>query len=269
MSTADLSCIMNLLKEAGDEKISSSNISNDMLSGRASRTKVSKPGESDDYCLKEVPPFIMECFKVLVSNLNEREDVKRDELEKKFDSKLEAKEKEFNLKLAQKDKIINDLEKKVKENFHSIDAQAQYNRSENIKIHGIEYKKGEDTNKIVKDVAKFCGVDMNDMELSTSHRLMSKTEMDSQINPSNRNTKIPVIIARVNRRDLKIKLLEAKKNITTNVDCPDYLKNALIYEDVTPLRSRIMYQLRQASLQVCLVQRWTHLRPYARGRRPS
>ena len=74
---------------------------------------------------------------------------------------------------------------------------------------------------------------------------MSKEEMNSQINPSNRETKVPVIIARVNRRDLKAKLLEAKKNITTNVSCPDHLKNALIYEDVTPLRSRIMYSLRQ------------------------
>ena len=51
---------------------------------------------------------------------------------------------------------------------------------------------------------------------------MSKDEMNAQINPSNSDTKIPVIIARVNRRDLKIKLLESKKNITTNVQCPDH-----------------------------------------------
>ena len=69
--------------------------------------------------------------------------------------------------------------------------------------------------------------------------------MDTQINPANRDTKIPVIIARVNRRDLKIKLLEAKKNITKNIQCPDHLRKALIYEDVTPLHSRMMYHLRQ------------------------
>ena len=55
---------------------------------------------------------------------------------------------------------------------------------------------------------------------------------------------MPPIIARVNRRDLKTQLLENKKTITTNVDCPANLKHALIYEDVTPLRSRIMYQMR-------------------------
>ena len=234
MASADILCIMNLLKEAGNEKLISANISSDVLSGRPSRTKVSKTGEVEESYLKEVPPFIMACFKVLVTNLTEREDNKRKELRE-----------EFELKLAEKDAIINDLQKKVKENYYSIDAQAQYNRSENIKIHGIPYKKDENTNEIVKDIAKYCGVEINDNDLSTSHRLMSKDEMNNQINPSNRDTKLPVIIARVNRRDLKVKLLEAKKTITANVNCPDILKNALIYEDVTPLRSRMMYHLRQ------------------------
>ena len=168
------------------------------------------------------------------------------------------------------------MQKRVRENHFSIDAQAQYNRSENIKIHGVEYKKGENTNEIVKDVAKYCGVEINDLDLSTSHRLMSREEMDSQINPSNRDTKIPVIIARVNRRDLKTRLLEAKKTITTNVQCPAHLKNVLIYEDVTPLRSRIMYQLRQRNDKQAFRyvwskggQRWAYIRPYGRGCRPS
>ena len=234
MENQDVLCIMNQLKEAGNENLISGNVTSDSLSGRPSRSaKVSEPGKGGDVCLKEVPPFILACFKVLASNLIEREDLKRQELREEFEAKL-----------AEKDLVIEDLKKKVKENYYSIDAQAQYNRSENIKIHGIEYKKGENTNDIVKDVAKFCGVELNDTDLSTSHRLMSKEDMDSQINPSNRDSKIPVIIARVNRRDLKVKLLEAKKTIATNVQCPDHLKNALIYEDVTPLRSRIMYHLR-------------------------
>ena len=53
--------------------------------------------------------------------------------------------------------------------------------SENIKIHGIAYKKDENTNEI------------NDIDLSTSHRLMSR-KMNSQINPSNRDTKVPMIM---------------------------------------------------------------------------
>ena len=118
-------------------------------------------------------------------------------------------------KLKEKEEIISKLEKKVNDNFNNIDAQAQYNRSENIKIHGIPYKKDEDTNQIVKDVAKFCGVEIKDQDLSTSHRLMSKDEINAQINPSNSDTKIPVIIARVNMRDLKNKLTI---NVDMNVD---------------------------------------------------
>ena len=72
---------------------------------------------------------------------------------------------------------------------------------------------------------------------------MSKEEMN-QITPATQDKKIPVIIARLNRRDLKTKLLESKKNITTNTQCPANLRKAIIYEDVTPLRSRMMYQLR-------------------------
>ncbi|CAL4061138.1 unnamed protein product [Meganyctiphanes norvegica] len=196
MASSDVLCILNLLKAAGDEKL----ISDSSNSGRSSRTKSSKPGDGDDSCPKEVPAYILECFKVLVSNLTDREDNKMKELREEFEQKL-----------AEKDVIISDLQKKVKDNYNSIDAQAQYNRSENIKIHGIAYKKDENTNEIVKEVAKFCGVEINDIDLSTSHRLMSKEEMNSQINPSNRDTKVPVIIARVNRRDLKVKLLEEKR----------------------------------------------------------
>ena len=133
----------------------------------------------------------------------------------------------------------------MRENYFNLDAIAQYNRSENIKIHGIEYKQGEDTNKIVKDIAEYCGVPMTDSDISVSHRLMSKEKMDTQINSANRDKKIPVIIARVTTRDLKTKLLEAKKNLSTNVNCPAELKKATMYEDVTPLRSRVMYHLRQ------------------------
>ena len=182
---------------------------------------------------------------MVVSNLIERQDNGKQELREEFEAKLAENEAKFEAKLAEKDVVIKNLEKKVRENYFNLDAIAQYNRSENIKIHGIEYKQGEDTNKIVKDVAKYCGVPMTDSDISVSHRLMSKEKMDAQTNPANRDKKIPVIIARVTTRDLKIKLLEAKKTLSTNVNCPVELKKATMYEDMTPLRSRVMYHLRQ------------------------
>ena len=36
-----------------------------------------------------------------------------------------------------------------------LDSQAQYNRSENIKIHNIKYTANEDTNTIIKDLGMY------------------------------------------------------------------------------------------------------------------
>ena len=247
MASPDLVTIMTLIKEAGDEKLKST----DSLPGRGARgkaaTNTAAAAPADD-APKVIPPYLLACFNALASNLMEREDNKRQDLRDELKAELID---EFQAKLDEKDAIITLMEtkitaltKKVRENYFEQDAQAQYIRSENIKIQSIEYQTGEDTNKIVKDVFKYCGVPITDNDISTSHRLMSKEKMDAQITPANRDTKIPAIIVRVNRRDLKTKLLEYKKTITTNAECPDNLRKAMMYEDVTPLRSRIMYQLR-------------------------
>ena len=146
MADNDLLSIMNQLKEAGKEKLKSSNVTFDQVSGRPPRgTKQTKGNEAIlDEPLKEVPPFILECFKKVISNLMERQDNGMQELREEFDAKLAENEAKFDAKLAEKDVVIKNLEKKVRENYFHLDANAQYNRSENIKIHGIEYKQGED-----------------------------------------------------------------------------------------------------------------------------
>ena len=85
---------------------------------------------------------------------------------------------------------------------------------------------------------------IEDEDISCGHRLMSKSELDKRATSHN-NDQGPPIIVRLNRRDLKDKLLTACKNLQFNKDCPEYLKGVRMYEDVTPLRSRMMYQLRQ------------------------
>ena len=232
MASADLACIMAQIKTSGEDKLKASNDQ----AARTSRT-TSKAGKSGDTVadvpIKEIPPYIVAMFETMINNLMEREDNAKEQMKK-----------DFQAELAKKDAIILDLRKKVRDNKFDLDALNQYTRSENIKIHDIEYRKGEDTNQILKDVGKYCGVDIKDSDISVTHRLMSIEEMDKQITPANKDTKIPVIIARFNRRDVKAKLLEARKTITTNVDCPDNLKKAIMFEDVTPLKSRIMYELR-------------------------
>ena len=98
MASNDVLCIINLLKSAGDAKLASE-------PGRTSRSKTSKPGDTEDNSVKEVPPYILECLTVLVKNITEREDLKRQELKEKLTA-------DFDTKLAAKDVIIKGLEKK-------------------------------------------------------------------------------------------------------------------------------------------------------------
>ena len=242
MESLDLRSIMNQIKDDGAEKLKSTNRPSRKKGSVAAATAGDAAADDD---LKEVPPYILACLNTLAKNLMEREDNKRQELKDELRAEFCAKLIEKDEKIAEQAATITELRKTARENYFKMDALAQYTRSENIKIHGIQYEKGEDTNKIVKDVFKHCGVDITEKDISVSHRLMSKEEMD-KITPATRDQtqRIPVIIARLNRRDLKTKLIESKKNITTNSECPANLKKAMIYEDVTPLRSRIMYQLR-------------------------
>ena len=121
-----------------------------------------------------------------------------------------------------------------------MDAQAQYNRSENIKIHNIKYSANENPNNIIKDLGKYAGVPITDTDISITHRLMSKEEL-LKLGP---NSKAPPLIARFNRRNIATRLLGARKNIMTNTETPLNLKNTAMYEDVTPMKSRILFQLR-------------------------
>ena len=230
MASEDLVAIMTIIKEAGADKLKST----EQLSNRSSRGKDKKSTDTAaataDDGPREVPPYILACLKALANNLMEREDNKRQELKAELRDEFQVKLDEKDAKITVLESTITDLTKKVRQNLFNIDSQAQYVRSENIKIHGIQYEKGEDTNEIVKNVFKYCGVSITDNDISISHRLMSKEKMDSQITPANRDTKIPAIIARVTRRDLKTKILEAKKTITTNTECPDKLRKAMIID---------------------------------------
>ena len=53
-----------------------------------------------------------------------------------------------------------------------MDQLEQYGRSENLKIHGVPRMKNENTNQIIKTVAKILNVIQEDNHLSTSKRLI-------------------------------------------------------------------------------------------------
>ena len=213
--------------------------------------------------------FFSEVPKIFLDIINEnnrlmilKQEADMDELRKDFQIQLKEKDEtisdlreDFQLQIREKDKTISDLHTEARAKANELDALAQYIRRDNLKIEGIEYTEGEDINTIVKEIAKAAGLgedDLKDSDISIGHRIGINKNAIQQVSStatpvglsSNQQKKPPSILLRLNWRDIKIKLFEARKNLQSNPNCPAKYKSAAIYEDVTPLRSRIMYELR-------------------------
>ena len=144
---------------------------------------------------------------------------------------------------------IAKLQKENNELREIIEDTAQYNRRDNLKIVRVPYKKDEDIIKIVKDIAKHTtGEELRDEEISVAHRVMSKKEREKldnlPMNVSEAQTEknAPSIVAKFTRRTTKAKIFDGRKQTTMKPNPP--FPNIAIYEDVTPLKSRIIYALR-------------------------
>ena len=125
-----------------------------------------------------------------------------------------------------------------------LDNVAQYSRRDNIKIIGIDYNDGEDVENIVLDVAKDAGVPLTKEDISIAHRINTNSDATSttDLNSRGKPKKVPSIVARIVNRKKRNQLFEARKKIQENPDAT--YRAAKIYDDVTPLRSRILYALR-------------------------
>ena len=88
----------------------------------------------------------------------------------------------------------------AKEAF-KLDALEQYGRRQNFEIVGIPVTSNEDTNAIVREIAKLWRVTIVSKDISTSHRLQTK----SKSNP-------PPIIVRFVNRDVRNRIYSNHKN---------------------------------------------------------
>ena len=214
MAAKNFECISNIVKNRAEEFVKNSN------TGRRDKGSVQSPDMTlaiTDELLKQV----LEYVNVTVSELKED-----------YDDKLKAK-----------DLKIGELQSENQELRYQLDASSQYNRRENLKIIGVEYKKDEDVKKIVKDIAAHVGVPIEDKDISVVHRLNTSDDKENttETTESGKPKRIPSIIAKFVRRDVKTAFFNARKQNVEKPGSPH--PNAAIYEDVTPLRSRIMYQL--------------------------
>ena len=264
MANKDVQYVMKLLNDFGKDYFANQeDIDNTSMSMTGSKVAGTHKGDKrgrnkenangnnpDDFIcsFNEIQKFMFDLLEQHTKLVFERNDAKLIEFKEEIKEELKEEirdelRKEFEGKLS-------DLHKELRVTRNDLDALAQYNRRENLKIEGVEYEEGEDVVKIIKDIGDQVGVPIQDSDISVIHRLMPFKKNDSE----NSRTipglpipekKIPSIIARFTRREVKSKFFEARKTLSTKPDVPVKLKSAAIYEDVTPLRSRIMYELRQ------------------------
>ena len=95
---------------------------------------------------------------------------------------------------------------------------------------------------------KDAGLDIKKDDISIVHRINTKEDAtnDNEANSCGKSKKIPSIIARIKSRKLRNEIFLARKTLHEN-SAPTHT-GARIYDDVTPLRSRILYALRNRKI---------------------
>ena len=63
------------------------------------------------------------------------------------------------------------MRKEIGDLKSALDEQAQHSRRECLEIRGVPASQGEDTNKIVKKIGSLIDADVNDTDISISHRI--------------------------------------------------------------------------------------------------
>ena len=125
-----------------------------------------------------------------------------------------------------KNVVHNPVNAKVDARFEA-DVIEQYGRRDNIRIVGLEDGGNtEDPYQEVVKVAQYCGVKLQKEDISICHRLPS------------RNGK-RTLIARFVRREKKIEMMRNKKKLK------EHGKQIYLNDDITPLRSRILFSLQR------------------------
>ena len=109
------------------------------------------------------------------------------------------------------DKSLN-LEVRGAKEEEKLDALKQYGRRQNLEIVGIPIRQGENTNEIVKEVAQLIDVKLTNDQISTSHRLPSKSNRTVNEGKTSSQTPPPIIVRFVSR-DKRNKMMANRHRI--------------------------------------------------------
>ena len=149
---------------------------------------------------------------------------------------------------------VEQIHKQQIENEEQLDRLEQYGRRENLELHGIPVKENENTNEIVKEVAKSLDINLEDQVISTSHRLFDhkpRNEREPGQANDKRNQHPPIIVRfsnRDKRNELYSKRWKIKDKLTTKSSCvPPTLA---IRENLTERRKYLLNEAMKVKLDL-------------------
>ena len=122
--------------------------------------------------------------------------------------------------------ILSDMRSQLRRQSYSLDQKEQDNRSDNIRIKGVDYEAGEDLQQKIIDVAKEADVTLEREDIVNCYRLGDDDK------PANRR---PIMI-RVANRGKKVSLMRNKKKLP---------REKYFEEDLTKVRTKIFYAVRK------------------------
>ena len=138
----------------------------------------------------------------------------------------------------QKEEKSNFL-KESRKNHLEREHQSQYTMRDTIRVTGVPYKNGENTNDLVRRIGHSIGVTIRNEDISVSHRTGKRMAGRPR-----------AIICRFTRRDTKYQVLQNRK-LARHINCDDDGNpvNIFIDEKLTPMRANVCKLLRQEKVK--------------------
>ena len=112
------------------------------------------------------------------------------------------------------------IEKKAETEAIKLDGIDQYSRRQNLEFHGVPQTSSENVINIVFKIGKVLGVDINQNDISTAHRLPQKPHSNRR-SESDEPPPPPGIIARFINRDLR-NFIYSKRAVAKDIASKDF-----------------------------------------------
>ena len=142
------------------------------------------------------------------------------------------------------------IEKKAETEAIKLDGIDQYSRRQNLEFHGVPQTNNENVINIVVKIGKVLGVDINQNDISTAHRLPQKPHSNRRSESDEPPPPPPGIIARFINRDLR-NFIYSKRAVAKDIASKDFpvagMQRLYVNENLTQSRKRLLWQTKQAA----------------------